>query len=152
MKERNDIRWLPQEIRQELDDPNSLREYDQGRELIRSVMTRSTADLEFRRQLLEHPKRAVTALYEEQHGHPFPGGGELALDIRFVENEGDLSFVLPPVIDADGLSDVELEAVAGGVPLPALPGLLGGAALLTGPVCVGIFIGATIGTAIWVAT
>ena len=83
----NEVDALPQEIREHLSDPNSLQEFAQGQDLVQSVLTRSTTDLEFRGQLVENPQAAIADLYREERGHPIPAGMS-RLDLRFVENEG----------------------------------------------------------------
>ena len=145
MQASNEVSWLPQEIQHELllTDSTKMQEYDEGKELLESAMTRSTTDLDFRRELLEKPQATVTAFYQEKHGRPFPGQGT-APDVRFVENEGDVTFVLPPAIDAEAeLSEAELAAVAGGgtpaalvQPLVTLVG-----AITSNAVCAGIAVG-----------
>lgn len=84
--------------------PDAVR---QGQEQLRGILTRSATDPEFRARLLVDPRGAVT----EYTGQELPA----SFGIRFVENAGTATIVLPDYIDADAeLSDSELEAVAGG--------------------------------------
>ena len=148
MHEHNDASWLPEEIQQDLDDPTRLQEYNDGVDLLRGAMARSTTDLEFRRQLLETPRTVLAAFYRERHGQPLPGCGDdgIGVDIRFLENEGDITFVLPSAINVEEeLSDTELEAVAGGGGVFATVGVAMG---FTQLVCVGIVAGAIVGMAL----
>ncbi len=106
--------WLPQPMREELKDPAKAAEFRKGQEFLRSVLARSTTDETFRQQLLTNPKQAIASHYEEVNGAA-PDSGLTRLDVRFVENRGDVTIVLPPAIVSDReLSDAELQAVAGG--------------------------------------
>lgn len=81
---------------------------DAGLEQYRQLMQRAATDLDFRRDLLSDPKTTVSRFT----------GQELPSDfsISFVENEADVTFVLPNAAPASGeLSESDLEAVAGGV-------------------------------------
>ena len=87
----------------------------QVQELGKIVQSRATTDLDFRANLLRSPRTTIAALFLETFGHPIPDDF-LNCDIRFVESEADLTFVLPPEIDPEAqLSEAELEAVAGGL-------------------------------------
>ncbi len=80
---------------------------EQGIAQIRSVLTRSATDADFRRKLLDEPRAAL----HEALGAAFPE----RLDVRFVENTADATLVLPPFVDPDAeLQESELEAVSGG--------------------------------------
>jgi hypothetical protein len=106
--------WLPQQMQEELKDPTKAAQYREGQAFLRGVLARSTTDESFRRQLLTNPKDAIASYYREVHGET-PDGGPVQLDVRFVENQGDVTIVLPPAVDSDReLSDAELQAVAGG--------------------------------------
>ena len=72
------------------------------------LMRRAATDIEFRRALIADPIATVTHFT----GESLPAN----FSISFIENEADVTFVLPPVAPADGeLNDSDLEAVAGGV-------------------------------------
>ena len=79
-------------------------------EMERRLIERSLEDEDFRRRLLEDPGTAV----EQELGAPLPEG----VEVRAVEETADTIFlVLPPASAGQpdaGLSDRELEAVAGG--------------------------------------
>ena len=60
---------------------------EQGIAQIRSVLTRSATDADFRRKLLDEPRAAL----HEALGAAFPE----RLDVRFVENTADATLVLP---------------------------------------------------------
>ncbi len=69
----------------------------------------SIIDSEFRQLALSHPAAAVATVTDI----PLPAGYQ----VQFIDNSGPIkSFVLPdPVNDVEELTDVELEAIAGGV-------------------------------------
>lgn len=69
----------------------------------------SVTDLDFRDLALSNPTAAIATVTSI----PLPEGYQ----VQFVDNSGPLkSFVLPdPVNDVEELTDVELEAIAGGV-------------------------------------
>ncbi len=70
------------------------------------VLARASTDETFR-TLLKADARAALA----EEGQFVPE----SLDLRFIENEGDATILLPPRVTADAeLSAEELEAVAGG--------------------------------------
>ncbi len=79
-------------------------------EVERTLVRRSVEDEGFRRRLLEDPKGTV----ERELGSRLPEG----VEVRAVEETADTVFlVIPPAAQAGeggGLSDQELEAVAGG--------------------------------------
>jgi hypothetical protein len=74
---------------------------------LQRLMSRAATDQDFRTRLLTTPREAMGEFY----GREIPS----TVDIRFVENTADATFVLPDAIDpAAELNDAELEAVAGG--------------------------------------
>lgn len=76
-----------------------------GRSLIKDILSRSSTDAEFRAQLLDSPQDVLG-----EYSSHFKN-----VDIRFIENEADLTVVLPNPVDTETvLSEEELEAVAGG--------------------------------------
>ena len=80
---------------------------------MQKLLLRSATDQEFRRKLLTTPREAL----REFHGREIPAG----VDVRFIENTADATFVLPDPIDpAAELSEQEMEAVAGGITLAPL--------------------------------
>ena len=78
---------------------------EQAKQLFEAIMARARTDDGFRRQLLVDATSVMTA-----HGLPVPPG----MKIQVVENTPrHWTFVLPPAV-SEGLSDQELENVAGG--------------------------------------
>jgi len=102
-------------------------------ETMQKLLGRSATDADFRRKLVESPRAA----FAEFTGRP---ESEFeSVNIRFVENTAQATFVLPAVVDASAeLSEAELEAVAGGS-----DPILGGA-LLAGAILTAALIGATL--------
>jgi hypothetical protein len=90
---------------------------------MQALLSRSATDWDFRQKLVSDPRRAMA----EYAGREVPGSE----NFRFIENEADVTIVLPDPAMADGeLAEAELEAVAGGVLLEiALAGVLIGMAL-----------------------
>jgi len=85
----------------------------QGQEQLQGLLARSATDLEFRKKLLADPRGTMA----EFTGQPVPE----KYDIRFVENQGTATIVLPDYQDPSAeLSESELEAVAGGEPITLL--------------------------------
>lgn len=77
------------------------------------IFRRSTTDKAFRIKLVTDPRAALS----DFAGHQVP----TSLNVRFIENQGTMTLVLPAAIDAAAeLSDAELETVAGGA-LPLVP-------------------------------
>jgi hypothetical protein len=80
---------------------------------MQKLLLRSATDQEFRKKLLTTPREAL----REFHGQEIPA----TVDVRFIENTADATFVLPDPIDpAAELSEQEMEAVAGGITLAPL--------------------------------
>ena len=74
---------------------------------LNELLRRSTTDEAFRQQLKADP----APILAEHFGASFEGH-----EIAFIENEADVTIVLPDPVDvAAELSEEELEAVAGGV-------------------------------------
>jgi hypothetical protein len=123
-----DARWLPQALQESLKEPANAEQFRDGQELIRSALLRSTTDEVFGQQLVARPRAAIAAHYQRLHDAPIPEE-VLGVDIRFVENEGDVTVVLPRAIDPNAeLSEAELESVAGGIIFVlAAPALVNGA-------------------------
>jgi hypothetical protein len=91
--------------RQTTDSSSDLRK--QADAQMQKLLSRSATDQEFRRKLLTEPREAL----REFHGRDIPAN----VDVRFIENTADATFVLPDPIDpAAELSEQEMEAVAGG--------------------------------------
>jgi hypothetical protein len=103
----------------------------QNDEVMVQLLARSATDADFRRKLVETPRAAFaefTGRPESEFEH---------VNVRFVENKAQATFVLPAKVDPSAeLSESELEAVAGGSPL-----ILGGA-LLAGAILTAALIGA----------
>ena len=79
-----------------------------GEQAMRDLMLRASTDLDFRSKLLTDPRAALS----EFSGVEIPD----SVDVQFIENDADATFVLPDPIDPEAeLSPEELEAVAGGV-------------------------------------
>lgn len=78
------------------------------RDLRAAILKRAASDLEFRQGLLADPRSAI----ESGFGVELPDGYR----IRFVERDPDVDalVVLPDFEGSGGLSDKDLEAVAGG--------------------------------------
>ncbi len=79
----------------------------QAEQFMHDVLTRSATDWDFRQQLLEDPTAAIAEFTGREPSE--------SVNIVFVENKVDATFVLPdPVYAESELSEEELEAVAGG--------------------------------------
>ena len=92
-----------------------------GQEALNKVLARSATDAGFRTRLLADPREALA----EALGREVPA----TFDIAFVENTAGVTVVLPDFVDPDAeLSEDDLEAVAGGLPII----LVGAAALYAG--------------------
>ena len=86
-------------------------DYQQAQESYKELLARAATDMEFREKLKTNPHEAI----EEWSGEALPESYR-NIDFRFVENEGDVTVVLPdPVNHEAELSEEELEAVAGGL-------------------------------------
>lgn len=70
-----------------------------------SVVQRATRDKAYRERLKKNPASAI----KEETGISVPKG----FDIRFIENEADMTIVLPDAQRAE-ISEKDLESVAGG--------------------------------------
>lgn len=76
-------------------------------EAMQQLLARSATDLEFRQLLLSDSRAALSRHF----GSEVPE----TMNVAFIENDADATFVLPEIVDTDAeLSEVELEAVAGG--------------------------------------
>lgn len=95
---------------------------------MQKLMSRSATDQAFRQKLLTTPREALS----EFHGREIPAN----VDIRFIENTADATFVLPDAIDpAAELSEQEMETVAGGIwPLAVILGIAASAVALSAEV------------------
>lgn len=81
-------------------------EYKQAQQELEQILARSATDSEFRQKLLTDPRAALA-----EFGKDVPEG----MDIRFVENHGHATVVLPDAIDPEAeLSEDDLDTVAGG--------------------------------------
>jgi hypothetical protein len=79
-----------------------------GEEQLQRLLARSATDADFRAKLLSDPRTAVSEFMNREMPE--------SIDIRFVENVGTATYVLPAAIDPKAeLSEKELEAVAGGL-------------------------------------
>ena len=78
-------------------------------EVYRDLLSRSATEAEFRELLLTNPREGLAEFYGPEATIPED------LNVRFIENEADATFVLPDPVDVEAtLSVEELEAVAGG--------------------------------------
>lgn len=113
----------PEAVQQIVSDPANAEAIHESQELLQVIMSRSSTDRDFRDRLLASPKEAVATQYRETFGKELEEAA-LALDIRFLEPQGDYTYVLPNRFDPEAeLSEAELEAVAGGItPTVALVG------------------------------
>lgn len=101
----------------------------QNDEVMAKLLARSATDADFRRKLVESPRAA----FAEFTGRPESEFENV--NVRFVENKAQATFVLPAAVDASAeLSESELEAVAGGSEI------IGGA-LLVGAILTAALIG-----------
>ncbi len=76
-------------------------------EAMQQLLARSATDLEFRQLLLSDSRAALSRHF----GREVPE----TMNLAFIENDADATIVLPEIIGPDPeLSEVELEAVAGG--------------------------------------
>lgn len=134
---------LPDEIQAELQDPAKAAEFQKGQDFLKSLLHRSTTDETFRTQLLSEPREAITTYYRALHG---PDAKAPAIDVRFIENQGDMTLVLPPFVGDAELSEAELETVAGGAASAAVVSAL----TLSNLACAGFAAGvATVAIIAW---
>ena len=126
-------------IKEIIQDPENAEQVQQSREFFARLLSRSMTDPEFRELLVTSPKVALASYFDEiydQAARP----EDIPWDVRFIEPIGDVTYVLPDVIDGDAeLSDEELTAVAGGA-LPVLVVFLG-AYLLSAGATAGVYAG-----------
>jgi hypothetical protein len=74
---------------------------------VQDMLRRSATDMPFRQKLIDNPRGAIS----EFLGRDVPA----SLDVVFVENKADATWVLPDLVDAKAeISESELEAVSGG--------------------------------------
>jgi len=79
---------------------------EKGQEHLQKILARSATDREFRQKLLTDPRAAISE---------FAGREVSNVDIKFIENQGAATVVLPDYVgESAELSENELEAVAGG--------------------------------------
>jgi len=94
---------------------NNPEKLAQVQERFGEILSRSTTDMDFRRQLVSDPRAALSAHF----GREIPE----SVNIRFMESGGTPTVVLPEPADPNAeLSEADLEAVAGGL-IPALIGI-----------------------------
>lgn len=111
-------------------------DFQKGREQLNALLARASTDREFRQQLIENPREALTSMGQEYDPN---------LDIRFVEKQGHATIVLPDFVDpAAELSSQDLEMVAGGATLGAVV-----ITVTTNTVCLLVGAGVVIGYTIW---
>lgn len=117
------MQFTPEAVQQIANDPANAEAIRESKVLFQAVMQRSATDRAFRDQLIASPKEAIAEQYRTQFGKEIDSAA-LALDIRFVEPQGDYTYVLPNRVGQDQeLSESELASVAGGVsPTLALVG------------------------------
>jgi ketosteroid isomerase-like protein len=109
------MQFSQEAVRSIANDPANAEAIRESQKLFQGIMARSTTDRAFRDQLLASPKDAITAQYREMFGKEMDAAAG-ALDIQFVESQGDFTYVLPNRVDAEAeLSESELAAVAGGI-------------------------------------
>jgi len=77
-----------------------------AREGMESVLARSAVDMEFRRELLQSPRQALSRHF----GRPIPE----TFNVVFIENQADVTIVLPDPVGGWELDDRALEVVNGG--------------------------------------
>lgn len=84
---------------------------ERARDEMQAVLSRSATDAGFRQQLLTDSRSALSSHF----GREIPAG----VNISFIENSADATFVLPDAVDESAeLTENELEAVAGGTVTP----------------------------------
>lgn len=82
----------------------------EAQQILQAVLGRSATDAAFRQQLKDNPRKA----FASHLNRPVDSIPE-SFNLVFVENEADVTIVLPdPVNAASELSEQELETVAGG--------------------------------------
>ncbi|HYH82602.1 MAG TPA: NHLP leader peptide family RiPP precursor [Longimicrobium sp.] len=91
---------------------------------MQALLVRSATDMEFRARLLSDPRAAIA----EFTGHELPANYR----VKFVENKGDATLVLPDFVNEGELSENELEAVAGGTAYALFITVAIGAVMLQG--------------------
>lgn len=109
------MRISPEVVQNVVRDPANAEALRESRQLFQGIMSRSASDPDYRRQLLTDPKPAIAAHYREVFGKELKPEA-LAFDVRFVEPQGEFTYVLPDRVGAEAeLSETELATVAGGV-------------------------------------
>lgn len=84
---------------------------EESKKGFQDLMVKATHDWSFREGLLINPGQTL----KEYSGMDFPS----EYDVRFIENEADVTIVLPDYIDESAeISEAELETVAGGASNP----------------------------------
>lgn len=86
-------------------DPLEAASFQDTHDCLQQLLLRSATDLDFRRRLLNAPQATI----EEHLGWPLVA----RLNIRFIENEADVTIVLPDY-QGDELTEEEQEAVCAG--------------------------------------
>ncbi len=109
------MRFSPEVVQSVIRDPANAAALRESRQLFQGIMSRSATDPGFRRQLLTEPKAAISEHYRNVFGKELAPDA-LPVDVRFVEPQGEFTYVLPDRTGAEAeLSETELATVAGGI-------------------------------------